>query len=73
VIVALKSECTEVELEDGKQVYILDKSKCIETSLSGDLLELLDLENKNEFDIYKLSHDLMIQSLIESAINEPKR
>ncbi|MBA2861664.1 hypothetical protein [Methanococcus maripaludis] len=73
VIVALKSECTEVELEDGKQVYILDKSKCIETSLSGDLLELLDVENKNEFDIYKLSHDLMIQSLIESAINEPKR
>jgi hypothetical protein len=73
VIVALKSECTEVELEDGKQVYILDKSKCIETSLSGDLLELLDMDNKNEFDIYKLSHDLMIQSLIESAINEPKR
>jgi len=73
VIVALKSECAEVELEDGKQVYILDKSKCIETSLSGDLLELLDVENKNEFDIYKLSHDLMIQSLIESAINEPKR
>ena len=73
VIVALKSECTEVELEDGKQVYILDKSKCIETSLSGDLLELLDMDNKNEFDIYKLSHELMIQSLIESAINEPKR
>ncbi|ABR54868.1 conserved hypothetical protein [Methanococcus vannielii SB] len=73
VIVALKSECTEVELEDGKKVYILPKEKCVETSLSGELLEVLDIDSKNEFEIYKLSHDLMIQSLIESTLNEQKR
>jgi len=73
VIVALKSECSEVELEDGKQVYILPKEKCVETSLSGELLEILETDSKKEFELYRLSHDLMIQSLIESTLKDQKK
>ncbi|MDK2790254.1 MAG: hypothetical protein PWP15_761 [Methanothermococcus sp.] len=72
VVVAMKSECSEVELEDGRVVYILPKDKCMEVSLSKELLELIERENEDEFEIYKLSHEIMIKSLIEGILMNRK-
>jgi len=70
VIVALKSECVEVELEDGKKVYILPKDSCMETPLSNELLNIVEIYNKNEAEVYKLSHEIMIKSLIEDILRD---
>ncbi|MCS3900760.1 HEAT domain-containing protein [Methanococcus voltae] len=70
VVLALKSECMEVELEDGKQVYIVPKDKSMHTILSNELLEFVDNNQDNEFDLYKISHEIMIQSLIETALKD---
>ncbi len=73
VIVALKSECVEVELEDGKKVYILPKDCCMETSLSNELLNIVELYDKNEMEVYKLSHEIMIKSLIEGILMDGQK
>jgi hypothetical protein len=72
VIIALKSECSEVELEDGRKTYILPKDCCIETSLTNSLLEVLEIDSKNEIDAYKLAHEIMIKSLIEDVLWDSK-
>jgi len=69
VIVALKSECTQVELEDGNKVYILPENSCIKTTLSNELLKILEKYSKTEVEMYKLSHEIMIKSLIENILN----
>ncbi|AEH06880.1 HEAT repeat domain-containing protein [Methanothermococcus okinawensis] len=73
VIVALKSECVEVELEDGKKVYILPKNCCMETPLSNELLHIVESYNKNEMEVYKLSHEIMIKSLIDDILRDKKK
>ncbi|MBP2143262.1 hypothetical protein J2127_000403 [Methanococcus voltae] len=72
VVLALKSECMEVELEDGRQVYIVPKDKSMQTILSNELLEFVDNNQDNEFDLYKLSHEIMIQSLIETTLKDKR-
>lgn len=73
VVVALKSECAEVELEDGKKTYIIPKDCCIETSLSNLLLNVIEMDSKNEVELCKLTHEIMIKSLIEEILCENKK
>ncbi len=70
IVMALKSECVEVELEDGKKTYIIPKDNCIETSLSSLLLGVLEINNGNEVESYKLTHEIMIKSLIDDILWE---
>jgi len=44
----------------------------MEVSLSKELLELIERENEDEFEIYKLSHEIMIKSLIEGILMNRK-
>ncbi|WP_131006885.1 HEAT repeat domain-containing protein [Methanofervidicoccus abyssi] len=73
VVVALESECVKVELEDGKKVYIIPENTCIKTPLSNELLEILEKYSKNEMEMYKLVHEIMVKSLIEDTLLEYNR
>jgi len=73
VVVALESECVKVELEDGKKVYIIPENTCVKTPLSNELLEILEKYSKNEMEMYKLVHEIMVKSLIEDTLLEYNR
>ena len=73
VVVALESECIKVELEDGKKVYIIPENSCVKTPLSNELLEILEKYSKNEMEMYKLVHEIMVKSLIEDTLLDYNR
>ncbi|AXI25328.1 hypothetical protein CFE53_03895 [Methanofervidicoccus sp. A16] len=68
IVVALESECAKVELEDGKKVYIIPENTCVKTPLSNELLKVLEKYSKNEMEMYKLVHEIMVKSLIEDVL-----
>ena len=73
VVVALESECAKVELEDGKKVYIIPENTCVKTPLSNELLKVLEKYSKNEMEMYKLVHEIMVKSLIEDVLLDCSR